>query len=371
MSRLFSLAVVITLVMLLESSRGRAAATDATDNSAGEPYGVCAHLTWRWLYKTDEDVKRALMMMKEAGVQWLRVGLHWDFIESQAGKPDLQQWKRTDQVIAEAISLGIQPYGHLIGTPRWASPEPDANDFWSFAPKDLADWEQFVRTATSRYRGQVRYWEVNNEIDWPPFWKSGLEAYVKYLKVASQIIRQADPQNRVILAGLATDGVNAFEHGGFRAEQNALQRLYDLGAGPYFDVVALHPYSHKVDGAGISVSKVNTAYSVMQRNGDADKPIWCTEIGLSTNHNPPWSDFSEADQARALVDVYSELLGVRPVQKVFWYNFRCKGDTPQDQEHNFGIINLDFSPREAYHAYAKMANANRKADRSIEVPNMD
>lgn len=369
MGRLLSLIVVLALVMLLKPSRCWTAGVDVADNNSGEPYGVCAHLTWQWLYKTDADVKRALMMMRDAGVQWLRVGVHWDFIELQAGKPDVKQWERTDRVIAQAISLGIQPYCQLIGIPRWASTGPDGNDFWSYAPKDLAHWEKFVRTAANRYKGQVHYWEVNNEIDWPPFWKSGLESYVKYLKVASRIIKQVDPQNRVILAGLATDGVNAFEHAGFRAEQNALQRLYDLGAGPSFDIVAIHPYSHKVDGASISVSKINTAYSVMKQNGDAHKSIWCTEVGLSTNHNPPWSDFSETDQARALVDVYSGLLDVKQVQKVFWYNFRCKGDSPQDQEHNFGLINFDFSPRKAYHAYSEMANARRIAIQSVEVPN--
>ena len=157
MMRLLSLVIAIFLVALIEPSRG-CAAIDAPDSNAEEPYGICAHLTWRWLYKSNDDVKRALLMMKAAGVQWLRVGLHWNFIEPQAGKPDIQQWERTDQVIAEAISLGIQPYCQLIGTPRWASPEPDENDFWSYAPSDMADSSAaisasysawlFVRTST-------------------------------------------------------------------------------------------------------------------------------------------------------------------------------------------------------------------------------
>ena len=319
--------------------------------AAYEPYGLCAHLTWRRFYPTEPDVERALDLMKDAGVQWIRVGAEWLDLEPEDGKMDAEQQRRVDFVVDQSIRRGIRPYLQFIGTPRWASPKPQEPEFWSYAPTDLKAWARFVGRTAERYRGKVLFWEVNNEIDWPPFWKSGLPAYAAYLKEAAQELRRADPRNRVILGGLATDGVHAFESGGRRAEADALPRLYDLGAGRDFDILGLHPYSQKADGVEISVAKVRTAYDVMKARGDAGKPIWCDEIGLSTNRNPPWSEWTEADQARALTGAYDGLLKLPAVAKVFWYNFRCKGTDPASQEDNFGIVNHDLSPRKAYAAF--------------------
>lgn len=315
-----------------------------------EPYGVCTHLVWPWLYKDEREVTRALDLIKEAGVQWLRVTVHWEFLEPERGKMNLPMLKRLDFCVEEARRRGLKPYLQILGTPKWNTPQPNDKEFWAYCPVDLNAWEKFVGMIGRRYKGKNQYWEINNEIDWPHFWKSGLPAYADYLKRAARALRAVDAKNVIVLGGLATDGVNAFEYDKTKATANTLEELYKLGAGPDFDIVALHPYSWKDDGIAISIKKIQTAHSVMRAHGDADKRIWCTEIGLSTNHNPPWSDYSEEQQARALRDMYTKLLEHPSVDKVFWYNFRCKGTDRNSQEDNFGIVNNDMTPRKAYTA---------------------
>ena len=39
------------------------------------------------------------------------------------------------------------------------------------------------------------------------------------------------------------------------------------------------------------------------------------------------------------------------VEKVFWYNFRSRGSSPNSREHHFGIVERDLTPKPAYHAY--------------------
>lgn len=325
-----------------------------------EPYGICTHLVWPWLYKNEQEVTRALDLIKGAGVQWVRVNVHWEFLEPERGKTNEVMLKRLDFTIVEASKRGLKPYLQILGTPKWNTPQPQDKEFWAYCPVDLDAWEKFVGVIGKRYKGKNQYWEINNEIDWPHFWKSGLPAYADYLKRAARALRAVDATNVIILGGLATDGVHSFEYDKQKATANTLAELYRLGAGPDFDIVALHPYSWKADGIVISVQKVRTAYEVMRANGDAKKRIWCTEIGLSTNHNPPWSNYSEEEQARALRDMYTKLIELPYVDKVFWYNFRCKGTDPKSQEDNFGLVNNDMSPRKAYTALKNLKKLQRR-----------
>ncbi len=39
------------------------------------------------------------------------------------------------------------------------------------------------------------------------------------------------------------------------------------------------------------------------------------------------------------------------VEKVFWYNFRSMGTSPNAREHHFGIVERDLTPKPAFHAY--------------------
>lgn len=316
-----------------------------------EPYGVCEHLGWLNLYLTETEVQRSLVMIQKAGVQWVRIDAAWSALEPHSGDFSPPHWQRLDYAINEAFRLGITPYLVVLATPRWASPKPQEQDYWTYAPKDLSTWTRFIEALGKRYHGKIFYWEINNEIDWPMFWKSGLPDYVETLKLAHDTLKHIDRRNRILLAGLATDGVHSFEYAGVKAESGVLQNLYNLGAGKYFNILALHPYSHQPNGGPLSVTKVETAYAVMQANDDKGKPIWITEIGLSTAQNPPGSEFSLDDQAQAVTNYYLALLELPYVHKVFWYNFRCKGIDPKDPEHNFGLINNDFSPRPAYQAY--------------------
>ena len=89
----------------------------------------------------------------------------------------------------------------------------------------------------------------------------------------------------------------------------------------------------------------------MDENGDADIPLWLTEIG--------WSDAPDAwgqptatpeEVAAFLTRVYTGL----PVDKIFWYNFRNIFDGSPDVEHNFGLVNNDFTPKPSYQAYAAL-----------------
>ena len=329
------------------------AAPPADVDNAYEPYGVHTHLPWTWIYKTDAEVIKALTMMRDAGIQWARMGARWQNVEPRRGKYSQEQVQRFDLIVKEAGRIGIRIALLMNGTPKWASLEPATKDFQAYAPRDPADWERYVNFLVRRYSGPISYWEIRNEIDLPLFWKSGLPAYVDNLKRASRVIKDANPSNRVILAGLAGDGVNP---DGKKSEPNVLQRIYDLGAAPYFDVVAIHCY-YRPTGAQsrrIPVEKLKTARQVMERNNDHAKPLWMNELGLHSLAGPDGPAISDNQLADEIVQVYPALLELPFVAKVFWYNFRCMGTDPNDQARQRGLVRFDMTPRTLYEAYRRM-----------------
>jgi hypothetical protein len=352
----------IQFAFLSSAARGAEGEPDRDANERYEPYGVVDHPNWLHFYKDDKEVETALRLMQEAGIQWLRFGANWQDIEPRRGENSERQLRRIDLVVDLARKLGIRPYLVVVGTARWASAQPEHKEFWSFASKDLDDWSRYVEMLVQRYRGRVSHWEIWNEIDLGHFWKSGFPRFVDTLRAAHRIIKAADPAYRVLLAGLASDGVNAIvgADGKLRTEHRVLQQLYDLGAGPHFDIFAIHPYYFKTRQVDLAVAKVKTARAVMEANGDRGKRVWVNEIGMSTFRNSHIPTITEAQQADELTTLYPKLLALPYVDKVFWYNFRCKGTDTNDKEHNYGIVNFDITPRPVYDAYRRMKKYSKR-----------
>lgn len=208
-----------------------------------EPYGICAHFGAPWAdYANPEKIRRGLAMLSEAGIQWFRTTPTWTTLEPERGKFDPAELAKLDLIVDEGRKNGLKSYFLLLGTAVWANRNGD----WMGVPHDLDAWRRYVRHLALHFKGRVRHWEVWNEIDWI-FWKGTLAEYVALLRATYEELKAVDPQNRIIIAGLASDGRNAWSSRG--AVENALQQLYDLGIKDCTDILALHPYSEDMKEA--------------------------------------------------------------------------------------------------------------------------
>ena len=86
----------------------------------------------------------------------------------------------------------------------------------------------------------------------------------------------------------------------------------------------------------------------MVANGDAEKPVWVTESGFPAL---PASAVTDEVQGRWLTQSFDAIFSLDYVPVVFWYNFREKGTDPDDWEHNYGLIEYDWTIKPAYEAY--------------------
>lgn len=185
----------------------------------------------------------------------------------------------------------------------------------------------------SRYRQDIKYWEVWNEPN-IGFFSGTIGQYVDLLKAAAVVARKADPACHIVFGGTA--GV----------DHRFIERCYELGAEPYFDVMAVHPYQWgPIFNDTWNEMKVRTLRALMDRFDSVPKPIWFTELGWSTGQG-----LNNDDQARLLVQGFVSSLALRDagVAKVFWYTVKDWGGP------GYGIFAEDGSRKPAFAAYQVM-----------------
>jgi polysaccharide biosynthesis protein PslG len=329
-------------------------------------FGVVEPLTWAFLYSQD-TLDTSLAMMREAGIQWVRLNWSWKDFQPIEAPFDFSQF---DLVAAAAQEHGIHLLPILTAVPAWASTAPadliaergNLSPVDRYRPRDINEWLTYIRTVVERYDGdgledapgspRFDYWEVWNEPNLSLFWPPQPDAaeYVELLRVTSEAVHEVDPTAQVVLGGLSGSGVNV-EGTGY------LQQVYQLGGAAYFDVVSIHLYMHPTLDVTRFQDALTGVRQVMDDNSDETVPIWLTEVGWSDTPDA-WGQptASPEEIASFLTDVYSAPL---PVDKIFWYNFRNIFDNSPDVEHNFGLIYNDFTPKPAYEAYKAVAEACR------------
>jgi hypothetical protein len=305
--------------------------------------------------------------MEETGVRSNRFLVLWGSVEPSQGSYD---WGPTDGLIGAFASHGIRAVPFLWGTPPWVADtnaQPPLDD-----PDDLRAWQDFLKAIVARYgRGGIywakeyrqRYgpdakplpvqsWQVWNEPNLSKYFapEPSAERYAELLRTSVDVIRDQDPEARIVLAGMPGYG-----------EVNAWEFLDDLYAVPEikddFDAVALHPYAPDLDQLRQEVERVR---EVMAKNGDRRTPLWLTEMGWGSA--PPdrfGLNKGIAGQKRLLSTSFTLILGQRKpwnIGRVFWFDWRDPID-PELVKCSFcasaGLLRADRSPKPAYHAFKR------------------
>jgi unsaturated chondroitin disaccharide hydrolase len=221
---------------------------------AVSPYGACSHLA-REEFDNRETTMR---LMQASGIQWARADFTWGTVEP---KPGEWQFERFDEVLKSAAKYNIQilpilDYNSTFANPAW---------------QHLDKWELYVRNMVERYQGQIPVWEIWNEQNLEGFWKDPKpENYLPLLKKSYETIKSINPELQVAVGGFA--GM-PFEY---------IEKLYEIGGGKYFDIMNVHPYSHPRPPEMKMEQHLTKLNEIMKKYGDADKPLWITEVGWPT-----------------------------------------------------------------------------------------
>jgi hypothetical protein len=274
---------------------------------ASPDYGIQAFLWWR-----PEVADRDLGLVRDAGFTWVKQWFAWRDIEGQGqGKYD---WSTADRIVRQVGEFGLKLIVRVDHAPEWAGPPPGNVDHFS----------AFLSAMASRYKGRIHAYQVWNEPNLSREWGNkapNAAEYTQMLKRAYQVIKAADPNARVITAGMApTTELSQ------RAvpDTRFIQSMYEAGAKPYFDMLGAHGAGYKAppemdpgqvatDPNYYNVGDVNCpgpacriycfrhvedVRQIMVNNGDASKKVVVLEFGWTRDErtNSPYYWHRVADQ---------------------------------------------------------------------------
>ncbi len=319
-------------------------------------------------------VEQMLDMIAAAGFSYIRQPFFWYEIEPEPGvywdaKWGVSTWEKYDRIVRLARERGLEIIARLDKPPRWAREgQPHLDECPDGPPTDYEDYARFVATVVSRYRGQIKYVQIWNEPNLRNEW--GCQpidpaAFTRLLAAAYRAAKAADPDVLVLMPGLAPTDQTGPEN---LSDLLFLEGMYQAGAAPYFDIASVMVYGYgyppsdrRVEFARNNFSRVIQTREIMERYGDAHKPLWVSEYNWVA-FPPDWRGqpsvwgrpVSLDEQARYLYEGYLRAQREWPWMGVLcvWY-FRWwlpPGDPENwaDPTRGFAIVEWDLTPRPAY-----------------------
>ena len=228
------------------------------------------------------------------GVHWERPHpgpVVWGYIEKEKGK---YNWEAVDRYVKRAqdydfnLMMTIWPFAdwdqrNCHGDESQGAGFERGLPLSRGKPCDFSAYKQFVSNLVERYDGDgnedmpklragIKYWEVSNEPTMQEgrmiFFKGTSQDYLEILKVTCEAVKEADPEAKVLHAGMAGDPEDLSRKGFW-------QDVYGSGAEDYFDIANIH--SIGVGGEGIYILEMR---EFLDRYG-IEKPIWITEVQYS------------------------------------------------------------------------------------------
>lgn len=350
------------------------------------PFGVNVFLN-----EEVEPAKRELTvrLAAEAGFHWLRQEFPWQDIEIHAkgdfddrrNPPTKSAWAKYDQIVELADKYGMELIVRVSTPPSWSRAQGD--EVGTFAPPDnYDDFGDFVYALVSRYQGRIRYYQLWNEPNIYPEWGSyaiSPEDYTRLLKIGATRARQADP-DVVIIAGALASTIAlqpaAAPPNNALNDLVFLQRMYDAGAAPYFDIMAMQAYGlwsgptdRRMHPRVMNFGRPQFVRDVMVANGDAAKPIWISEMAwnavVDEVPDKRFGQVSLEQQARYEPLAYQRVLEEWPWVGVVntWYFKRATDEWIRQAkpEAYFRLADPDFTLQPVYYSLKSCLTAAEPA----------
>ena len=268
-------------------------------------------------------------------------GVMWTHLEPQKG-----QWRfeELDRIVEIAQAQGVDLMLTLGVPPPWAASRPQDPFIYgpggNSPPRDMADWENYVRAVATRYKGKIRYFELWNEptydeIDRSKGYFSGsVKTMVELARIAHQVIKQVDPANKLVSPPCTDDtGIGG-----------RLDLFLSSGGKAYVEVIAHHFY---VAYPERMLHYVSTIRAVMQKHGIAHLPLWNTESGFNipvTGERLVADAIVENDEELAGMIARAHVLGaVSGLQRFYWYSWEITMLDRADKNESVNPIVLAYT----------------------------
>ncbi len=312
----------------------------------------------------------------DLGAKYVRIDLRWQSLQkgvdaqgnvifNEATNPNdpNAQWTEmgmVEKMISAAKEAGLEVIG-IMGGSNYTGQD---SQFQNLATAQA--YGNFAQAVAERFADDVQIWEVLNEPN-----KHGIRPndYVDVLIEGYNAIKSVSADNVVLFGGNAPSPTptsyhpEAYANGFWGSPSNPeypavdfLEAVYARDAGDYFDGFAFHPYSwpllpsesQSYNGWTIMETEIR---DLMVANGDGDKQIWLTEMGVPTSGSSSVNQQLLIDTLNEVVEMANEYDWMGPV---IWYTYKDRGLNASDTESFFGIVDQNGNPKAAYYEFMEL-----------------
>lgn len=303
---------------LMSTNAGAAVPSGLPPFTVPDCLGINIHFTGTEREQVDK--------IADEGLRFVRMDFSWVAIEKKQGEYDFKAYHElVDSLATKGIrALFILDYGNPLYDKDMA-PHTD---------EGRAAFAKFAAAGAAHFKGKGVLWEIWNEPNiffWRP--QPKVEDYVKLAKVVYPALKKADPGCTVLAPALS-----GWDYG-------FLESAFKLGLLECTDVVSLHAYgANKPEDAAIYFRKVRELVKQYAAK-DKEYPIVSGEWGYSS-FNKGVSIETQADYvARQFLSNIAN--GCR---LSIWYDWKDDGPDPDENEHRFGSVQQDMTPKPAFFA---------------------
>lgn len=250
----------------------------------------------------------------------------WSSIERGQNQFD---WSKLDTAVATARNNGVTDILMVLaGTPAWATDDPASGGAAGVLPgaagmpRDLADWDDWVRRVATRYKGQITAYQPWNEANLTTFSTGTPKEMAELTKRTYDIIKGIDPS-----ATLVAPSTGTRLGGPFNKFYPAFLRELKARNWPV-DVWTAHTYPAAL---GTPVDRALLArkwMAVLRQAGAPNLPLWDTENNFGLAGPGPTNPDQDINGARAgewAARAYLDAVRLG-ISRVYWYAWAPDND---------------------------------------------
>jgi hypothetical protein len=334
-----------------------------------------------------EISREAPALAKKAGISWTRIAVYWNQVEPQKGT---YQWKKLDQDIRQILASGINVMVTIRSYSRWAYKGKKSGGVFNKKrsgkhktsafpdPENMTQYKNFVKDLVERYDGDddfgkdppdkelknlvtknpIKYWQIENEPgscdvnQGSSFWNGTAKELTELFMIASDSIKQADPQAKIVLSGFTA---KTFINCNGVYPDFILKILKEKGYN--FDVFDIHNYRN-VDTITKQVSGVK---NLLRKYGFTKTRIWMTESDANMKYFRLSMTEEQYDRYRSKEIIKKHVTAFcEGVEKVFQWTFSDSSKWPPRKRSEIvkfrGIVRSDLNLKSIYSTYMFMVS---------------
>lgn len=278
------------------------------------------------------DSEETIQLLKYMGVNTVRDDISWKNIENENGEYDFSKYDDWILKLNEnniSIIAIINNPGDLLGEDKIISNQDEINKI-----------VKFVTTFAKRYPMITNY-EILNEANFVYTTEEEIKYYVDTVSVLNKKLKEINPEIEILAGGTA--GV-VYDEENKVSSTNFIK--YILQKNQTINNVSIHQYDEFND-TNWSQKMIDEHIKMLNDLGGFNR-INVSEYGASS-YTKGFTEIEQANKILKQTIIYDK----NNISAKVIYNSKNIGESMSNKEHNFGIIEYDYTPKPAYYTMKK------------------